>query len=275
MKLHFVKMNPVENMTIFVLDQLPRESYHQIANKLMDYSNVHGEQVGFVETSGQDRRVRLQMMGGEFCGNASRSLAAYLTASGHPLAEKKGDKYHLQFEVSGMDSPVRCIVKAEEGQDEFTSGIHMPLPSRISKVQLESESTAIDSIRVDFQGISHFIVDSKKIGDEIEVYNQIKKEMEKEDFHAFGVMFYDYDKEFLKPLVYVRETDSLYWERSCASGSCAVASALSFQDKRATTRDIFQPGGKLRVSIQIEGDTFTGVFLDGPVQLVAEGICYL
>lgn len=64
MKLRFVKVNPVENMTLFVLDPVPREEQMNVANKLMKYSNIHGEQVGFIEREGS--YIRLQMMGENF-----------------------------------------------------------------------------------------------------------------------------------------------------------------------------------------------------------------
>lgn len=51
MKINFIKVNPVENMTLFVLDQIPRKDHIRISNKIMDYSNLHAEQVGFIEAS--------------------------------------------------------------------------------------------------------------------------------------------------------------------------------------------------------------------------------
>ena len=72
MKLNYVKVNPVENMTIFVMDLVDSSQHKIIANKLMDYNSLHGEQVGFIEsprtTKGRSlNTLRLQMMGGEFC----------------------------------------------------------------------------------------------------------------------------------------------------------------------------------------------------------------
>ena len=74
MKLNFVKVNPVENMTVFILDNIGNKKHIEVSKKIMDYSNLYAEQVGFVENL--DRKdstesVRLQMMGGEFCGNAN------------------------------------------------------------------------------------------------------------------------------------------------------------------------------------------------------------
>ena len=49
MKLGFIKINPVENMTIFILDELDRGKHMEIANQLMNYSSLYAEQVGFIE----------------------------------------------------------------------------------------------------------------------------------------------------------------------------------------------------------------------------------
>lgn len=62
MKLEFVKINPVENMTVLVKTKINRENYAEVSRYLMEYGNVYCEQVGFIE--GQ----HLQMMGENFAG---------------------------------------------------------------------------------------------------------------------------------------------------------------------------------------------------------------
>ena len=69
MDIQFIKTSPTQNVTILVLTQVPRASQPEIAAQLLRYDGVGGEQVGFLEPS-QTARARLQMMGGEFCGNA-------------------------------------------------------------------------------------------------------------------------------------------------------------------------------------------------------------
>ena len=71
MKVEFVKLSPTQNMTILVKTPVERENHLEVATKLMDYASVGAEQVGFIE-NGQGT-IRLQMMAGEFCGNATRS----------------------------------------------------------------------------------------------------------------------------------------------------------------------------------------------------------
>lgn len=276
MKLHFVKINPVENMTIFVLDQLPRKDHITISNRLMGYSNLHAEQVGFIESSkNHTDLIRLQMMGGEFCGNATRSLAAFMVHSQHPEIEKIGSKFMVPLEVSGIDEIINCEVEPLEKTNLYMSKIKMPVPLSINEIIIDYSGNKVKTIRVDLPGITHFIVDRDKINDKDKYYEIIKSVMAKEDYDAFGIMYYDYNKNFMEPLVYVRSTDSLFWERSCGSGSCALGCALAFLNKESLEKEINQPGGKLKVSVGYENHNINSLYLNGEVEIVSEGIVYI
>jgi diaminopimelate epimerase len=276
MKLHFVKINPVENMTIFVLDQLPRKDHITISNRLMDYSNLHAEQVGFIESSKNHADlIRLQMMGGEFCGNATRSLAAFMVHSQHPEIEKIGSKFMVPLEVSGIDEIINCEVEPLEKTNLYMSKIKMPVPLSINEIIIDYSGNEVKTIRVDLPGITHFIVDRDKINDKDKYYEIIKSVMAKEDYDAFGIMYYDYNKNFMEPLVYVRSTESLFWERSCGSGSCALGCALAFLNKESLEKEIHQPGGLLKVSVGYENHNINSLYLNGEVEIVSEGIVYI
>ena len=78
MKLSFVKTDPSENMTVFILDPLPRETYPVIAKKLMNYNNIYAEQVGFIEKSNfPETCSRLHMMGGGVLWKCSKSICGF------------------------------------------------------------------------------------------------------------------------------------------------------------------------------------------------------
>lgn len=279
MKLHFVKVNPVQNMTIFILDQVPRKEQIHIANKLMAYENLYAEQVGFIEqsinhSSSDKRHIRLQMMGGEFCGNAARSLAAFMVHNGYPQIIKKENKYIVPLEVSGMDKIINCEVEPLK-DNKFLSKIKMPNPLSIDKVKFVLNEENVEALRVNFPGISHFIVDKNLIKDEMSFYNIIKDEMDSEEVEAFGIMFYDFKEKFMTPLVYVKATDSLFWEKSCASGTCALGSALAYLNNGSIEEKIKQPGGDLDITIDWNGEKITSIYLNGMVEIVAEGIVYI
>lgn len=273
MKLHFVKVNPVENMTLFILDPVPREEQINVANKLMKYSNIHGEQVGFIEREGS--YIRLQMMGGEFCGNASRSLAAWMVYNGYPNIERIDGGYKVRLKSSGVEGVIECVVLLTDKRNSFWSTVHMPLPLAIEEYSIEYRGSLVKTMRVEFPGIIHFIVEEKGIDDKKEFYNKLKSEMDKDEYEAFGIMYYDYEKNFLTPLVYVKATDSLYWERSCASGTSALGAALAFKKNTPLRNNISQPGGKLEVLVDWAKDNLYNIRLKGLVDIVAERIVYI
>lgn len=274
MKLRFTKVNPVENMTIFILDSLAREKHISIANDLMNYNNLYAEQVGFIEEpmsiKGKSlNTLRLQMMGGEFCGNATRSLAAYMVYKDHPSINKINDQeYNVILEASGNQELLNCLVRKTDKENIFNSRISMPLAERITNVNINKTPAK----RVDFEGISHFIVDSYKVQDKEDFYRHIKRYMEKEDYDAFGIMYYDEVKEFLEPLVHVRMTNSKFWERSCASGTSAFGIAEAIRENKNVKLQVKQTGGVLGVEVKLEDGDVKEVFLEGEVEIVAEGI---
>ena len=172
MEISFVKVNPAENMTIFVLDKVERKLHKELSNRLLNYNSIHGEQVGFIEEpeSLEGKRVktqRLQMMGGEFCGNATRSLAALMVFNNYPNVLKVDDQYIVQLEVSGMNTLINCQVRLTNKNTEFYSSIEMPLPTGINDFKLNLNGDEIEFKRVDFLGITHFIVDINIVEDEI------------------------------------------------------------------------------------------------------------
>ena len=129
MELRFIKTNPTENMTLLIETPVPREQQLAIAQRLIAYGSVYAEQAGYIEQATQPlAEKRLQMMAGEFCGNASLSLAAV-------LAEEKGlqigEECEILLEVSGADELVQCRMKREE--DGFFGRVVMPLPKAVER----------------------------------------------------------------------------------------------------------------------------------------------
>lgn len=274
MKIRFVKVNPVENMTIFVLDPIPKKSYEKVSKKLMEYSNLYAEQVGFITASSKDSEiVKLEMAGGEFCGNATRSLGALLVYNGHPSVKKNDNKYTIRVECSGAEGILECEVIKTESESIFYSKVTMPTPTKIHKITIKREEE-YHLQAVHFHGILHFVVDSKKIKDKDDFFKIIKEEVELnyKEYDAFGIMFYNEEDNYLEPLVYVKNIDSLFWERSCGSGSCAVAAVLTDKEKKGIDIDLAQPGGNIHVSTEYANDVINNITINGKVEIVAEGI---
>lgn len=280
MKLKVIKVNPVENMTIFVMDKVERSLHMNVANKLMEYGNVYGEQVGFIEepTKAEAKSLntlRLQMMGGEFCGNATRSLAALMVHLNMEGINKSEDNFKVVLEVSGSNELLHCEVRPTKEEHTYYSKVEMPLPQRISSSNIVFNNTPIDFIRVDFSGISHFIVESGEIEDKEGFFETMKNKTDSEALDAFGIMFYDTEKRFLTPLVYVKATDSKFWERSCGSGTSALGVALAFKRNSDVHEYIKQPGGELEVIVKLHDGKVMSLHLDGEVKIVSEGIAFI
>lgn len=255
-KLAFVKVNPVENMTILVKEKLPREEYAKIAQELMEYKNVFAEQVGFMEGN------HLQMMGGEFCGNASRSFASYLAFCDESF---EGEKYY-DITCSGYAKPLSVWVRQGKEKHQFLAKIAMPDLLSMSEDILSLGEQKESIIRVDLGGITHFIVDFRL--DYEQTIAAMVEKMSQEEYEAFGVLFFDQENMEMLPYVHVKGISGV-WERSCGSGTTALGYYFR-QYHNMEKAKIKQPGGYLEVSFQGEQ-----IFIDGLVEIVAEGTAYL
>ena len=79
MTVRYQKYSPTGNITVLVTTAVPRDRQPEVAAWLLKPEVAGGEQVGFVEPPTDPRcAARLQMMGGEFCGNATMALGAML-----------------------------------------------------------------------------------------------------------------------------------------------------------------------------------------------------
>ena len=151
MELQFVKVSPNENMTLLIESPVPRNQHLAVAKALIAYGSVYAEQAGYIEEpENKAACARLQMMAGEFCGNATASLAAYLCAT--------TDRTDFNLEVSGAGSPVKCHVENRNG--EYIVTVDMPLPLNVDEIMLPELSSENLTI-VSFPGITHIIMENK------------------------------------------------------------------------------------------------------------------
>ena len=74
MKLNVLRADPAGNITLFVLDPVEKSRRADVAAQLMAVPEYKAEQVGFVCTPQEGGDGRMEMMGGEFCGNATRAF---------------------------------------------------------------------------------------------------------------------------------------------------------------------------------------------------------
>ena len=101
MELRYTVIDPTKNITLLVTTPVPRDVQPRVAAELLRREK-DAEQVGFAEGLAAGN-PRLQMMGGEFCGNATMSMAAWLHRD-LPIGESRA----LTLPVSGASAPVAC-----------------------------------------------------------------------------------------------------------------------------------------------------------------------
>ena len=271
MNVNFIKTSPAQNMTILVKDSLSRSDHWKVAQQLMRYESVYAEQVGFIEPASDPAAcLRLQMMGGEFCGNATMSLAAVAARDG---GLKAGETTKVMLEVSGAENILECDVTAEEGA--FTCKVEMPAPKGIEKISFNAAGKSVETDIVRLPGISHVIVNdvlhsAQKTFAEDAVADLIGK-IEDE---AFGIMLFDEKKQFMVPVVYVKDIGAMTWEHGCASGSAAVCAYFANRAGKDTELEVRQPGGTITATAKSPG-TKMRLWVKTSVRIVAEGVAYI
>lgn len=263
MKLRFIKLSPTQNMTVIVEEPVPRSEHRSVAAALMDYAGVYAEQVGFRENPTlPGAGARLQMMGGEFCGNATMCMAACLAREG---GMQPGERRSVPVEVSGASGVLMCEVECTDRA--YICRVDMPLPESI-----ESRS---DYTLVRLPGIAHAVVECaapERLRSGAE--QRLRAIAAEVSGDAVGLMLYAPEISRLLPLVYVRDTDSMVWERGCGSGSAAVGAYIAWKNRRSMTAGLLQPGGIIETAAEWN-DGVTRLAITGRVTVACEGTAYI
>ena len=262
MDLRYILADPSGNTTAFVLTPVARERYGPVARQVM--AALDAEQVAFVHDG------RMDMMGGEFCGNASRSFAlwqALHTEDGLSLRPFTGQQT-VTVRVSGAPHPLEVTLRGD-GQT-LRAAVSMPLPLRV--LPLTDPSLGPVTL-VEYPGISHLVLEGRAPDDgDLAAARALLTALDA-DSGCFGLLYTD--STHMRPLVYVRDTDTLIWEASCASGTCAVAAARALAQKTDLQLELFQPGGSLTAKAHLQNGQLTALTLGGPVTFPKSGILSL
>ncbi|NCC03479.1 MAG: hypothetical protein EOM37_05450 [Proteobacteria bacterium] len=247
-------VDPGGNITAVVFDDIPASRRLQINNQILE-RNTLVEQVLFVEH--RVTGVHGQMAGGEFCGNAARSLG-YLLAEGRTSQQR--------FTTSGIS--VSVIVEAGENRAKLLVDLSIQHEKR------PYNNGTIPVVHLD--GISHAVMFSDDplydclLGKANEGKTSLLPLFETLGLlshRACGLQLVEESATGikLKPYVYVRAVDTLYAETACASGSIAVTSLLGEESH------LVQPSGKiLSTKIASNGSCFRAD-VDGYADLLSRG----
>lgn len=246
MECNYYLINPTNNITILVESQFDTEVQPFIAEKLLEIEPT-AEQVGFIiDEKSEQYDIKVRMSGGEFCGNACMAAALVY------YSKANNSKDIVDVSMSGCSE----IIKVEISDNRFC--VNMPKSEKIELINTKFENSHLELPIVHFKGISHIIYKGKFENKSAERFVKFCcKELKKD---AVGIMFVDDSFTRITPLVYVKESNTLYWENSCASGTTAVGEYLRFLGNTCFTKEFIEPGGNLKVicndCIKLEGSCF-------------------
>ncbi len=256
MKLRLVMADPAGNRTALVLAPVPGDRRAALSRALMALPELRAEQAGFVcPPKGRDALGRLEMMGGEFCGNAARSFGLFLAAKQGPGPRT------VPIEISGCGE----VLWVEAHPEKRSSASPMPLPRALDSLSVpELSPEPLPAVLL--PGITHIIVrDTAPAPAAFRAIQQAAND--RWDWEALGAMFLSPRGE-LTPAVAVRATGTAVFESSCASGSTALAVWLARDlEEGERTYPVPQPGGTLTVRVQKTGGRVAVLTVGGPVTL--------
>ena len=253
---------PSGNTTAVVFDQLPDADRKALNSRIMrawqdlEPDKPEIEQCCFV-TLPQDRRAiaRMEMFGGEFCGNATRSAIWLLT---------KGHDYTGMIEASGVDRPLRFSVEAG------VVAVEMPLPSNGELTREVAEGTLVQ-----LDGIAQLVVTEPRDGQsprELLTRMLAENAYDLRDQPAVGVSYYDPATGNARFCVWVKAVDTIFDETACGSGTSAIGVALATEQQRSIDAQVVQPSGEaIRTKAQYDGDKVTMSYIAGNVGILYDG----
>lgn len=207
----------------------------QVGKALLD-AYPTAEQAGLLYVDSN----KLEMAGGEFCGNASAAAAVLLA--------NESDEVLVQYNASGVEGSVDAKVMplADDRYLVRTSFNGM-------SYKVEDSSYRDQQLRVvDMQGIVHVLIESIfPVSNYEALQRKIVEALNLGNREAVGVIWYKREAEHIRidPVIWVKKVDTLYFESACGSGAIAVALSTGVSK-------IIQPTGKC-ISVGIYDETIT------------------
>lgn len=253
-QVEYMKFIPGGNDTALVLKNGYSVEEKKAINDIILKQDPSIEQVGFVDAR---QLPELQMAGGEFCGNATRSAAYYYL---------KGKPGTIQIKVNGKDyisagvyenGNAWCEIPLYHGDDVILvreDGIYQVRMNGMVSIVIR-EDVARKYLK-DKNKLKTFAVEF------IDKYHLRENE-------AVGVMFLERDESLkIHPVVWVRDIDTLYYETGCGSGTTATAMVEAFLNKKSQKLEIVQPSGlAITAEITMENQKITKAVISGEVKV--------
>ncbi|EFI41542.1 MULTISPECIES: hypothetical protein [Peptoniphilus] len=250
----YFKANPAGNITGFVVWPVYPGYRVAYAKAIMEQIDSDVEQVAFISPSYDGPPLRMDMMGGEFCGNATRTYGLYAAT----FLEEKGD-VEVEVYVSGVNKPLNVLANVEKSY----ASVEVPPAKKISQIEIDGRNYMV----VEFDGITHTIIDDKSEDKEFveRAIDIVRKEF---DSSAYGILFLNEKNFELIPYVYVVGSDTIFREGSCGSGSIAAGYYLNKNSQDENFKvDIKQPKGSIEVKARKSEDGQLLYSIGGKIEL--------
>ena len=257
MELEFIKLSPLGNTTVFLRGEAAREGRAALLCEAMDYDHLAAEQAGFLVAPQAGQAIlRIEMTGGEFCGNATLSAAA--------LAAAEGAESPFFIECSGAAEPLRAEAR-RLGAGRWLARAEMPQVHEVRHLSLAEMLSVETATCVSLPGIAHLVVEAAELS--TAAYDALlARLMQETDADAYGVVPFvrvGKNRFRIRPYVAVPRAGSRVFERACGSGSLALALSIGAKGAHIAVE---QPGGTLFVET---GERF---ILAGEVLLACRGV---
>ena len=252
---------PSGNTTAIIFDQLPDYDPKILNNQVMQawksrYPDQPEIEQCCIVTTPQDpcALARVTMLGGEFCGNATRS-ALWLLAAGK---QRTG-----LIEVSGTNRPLIFRVRGEEVM------LEMPTPREGKLVRQVKEGWLVQ-----LDGIAQLVTTK---GTEQTLRKLLQNLLSNNAYGlinqpAVGVSSYDQTTKRAAFCVWVKAVATIFDETACGSGTCAIGIATAWKSGRSSVLRVIQPSGEvIRTETAYAPGAVTISFIAGSVKVLYDG----
>ena len=234
---NYFRANPCGNITGFVVAPVYPGYRKAYTDCIIEQIDKDVEQVGFISPTYEGAPLRMDMMGGEFCANATRAYGLY--SAGFYDTDGLVD---IEVYVSGHQGTTDVIA------DVKNQKAYVALDAPIGRENLTIAGK--DCTLIKLHGISHLVVEVEEDRDFVDKALEVLKKDYKDE--AYGVLFFNKEMLEMIPYVYVEGSDTLFREGSCGSGTVAVVNYLE-SDIDKLDEDykiaIKNPAGELEVFV--------------------------
>ena len=234
---NYFRANPCGNITGFVVAPVYPGYRKAYTDCIMEQIDKDVEQVGFISPAYEGAPLRMDMMGGEFCANATRAYGLYSAS----FYDTDG-LVDIEVYVSGHEGTTDVIADVENQK------AYVALDAPIGRENLTIDGK--DCTLIKLPGISHLVVEAEEDKGFVDKALEVLKKDHKDE--AYGVLFFNKEKLEMIPYVYVEGSETLFRESSCGSGTIAVVNYLE-DDIAKLDEDykisIKNPAGELEVFV--------------------------